>query len=53
MIQDDEITELLRLVRWMHARDQILAALNGDKHAIAENHKEVERLRVREQEQDQ
>jgi hypothetical protein len=48
MAADDEITELLRLVRWQRARDQILAALRGDPVAIAENYKEVERLRQRE-----
>ena len=48
MNQDDEITELLRLIRWQHARDQILAALKGDPVAVAENYKEVQRIRHRE-----
>ena len=37
--------------RWMQARDEILAALKGDPVAISNNFKEVERMRVREREE--
>ena len=34
--------------RWRRAHDEIIAALRGDPVAVAQNHKEVERMRQRE-----
>lgn len=41
--------DLEHLLQWQRTRNQILAALAGDKRAIAENHREVERLRRQEE----
>ena len=47
----DYLAAAIECRRWMKTRDEILAALKGDPVAIANNFKEVERMRVREREE--
>jgi len=45
---DEATVELLRLVRWMHVRNQILAKLWSEERAVIENRSKVEQLQQRE-----